>query len=78
MASCLSSPRERGVDPRAVRVRWTVGLPAVLLAGRMARAPAGCYDVFNMGGVLLVELGHHVVEFRTIARDVTQPRLVPG
>jgi hypothetical protein len=41
MASCLPSPRETEVASRAVRVRLTVGGPTLLLAGRMARAPAG-------------------------------------
>jgi hypothetical protein len=41
LASCLPSPREVGVASRAVRIRWTVGGPALLLACRMARAPAG-------------------------------------
>jgi hypothetical protein len=40
MASCLSL-RETGVASRAVRVRWIAGGPALLLAGRTARAPAG-------------------------------------
>jgi hypothetical protein len=41
MASLFPSPRETGVASRAVRVRWTAGGPALLLAGRTARAPVG-------------------------------------
>jgi hypothetical protein len=67
MCFCLLFPRETGVASRAARVRWTAGVPTLLLPDCTARAPAGMY-VFHLGGVQMVEVGHHVVKLRPLAR----------